>query len=45
MSIHVEDELKAELQGAGDLSYKGKPRIESLSVTGTGKLKSIDHAS
>lgn len=41
VSIQVEDELIAILQGTGDLMYKGTPRLKSLSNNGTGRLKQI----
>jgi uncharacterized protein len=40
VSIHAEDELKAELHGTGNLYYTGTPRIKSLVMEGMGRLKS-----
>lgn len=39
VSIHVEEALTAVLRGTGDLLYSGTPRIRSLKITGSGKLK------
>jgi hypothetical protein len=39
VSLHVENELYAELQGAGNLVLTGSPRIRTLVTKGTGTLK------
>lgn len=38
VSIHVEEELSAVLQGTGDLILQGSPRLKSL-ASGTGQIK------
>lgn len=38
VSMHVEEELSAVLQGTGDLILQGSPRLKSL-VSGTGQIK------
>ena len=38
VSMHVEEDLSAVLQGTGDLILRGSPRLKSL-VNGTGQIK------
>lgn len=38
VSMHVEEELSAVLQGTGDLILQGSPRLKSL-VSGTGQIR------
>lgn len=42
VTVHVEDELHAELRGSGDLRILGSPRIKALTTTGTGTFKISD---
>jgi HEPN domain-containing protein len=39
VSVHVEDELHAELRGSGNLILTGSPRIRTMATSGTGTLK------
>jgi hypothetical protein len=39
VSVHVEDELYADLHGSGNLVLTGSPRIRSMVTKGTGTLK------
>jgi hypothetical protein len=41
VSMHVEEELNAVLQGTGDLILQGRARLKSL-VSGTGQNKAVD---
>lgn len=41
VSIHVEDDFRANILGAGDILYKGQPRLKAISVAGTGRIKPL----
>lgn len=43
VSVHVEDELHAELRGSGNLLLTGSPRIKTMATTGAGTLKFGDN--
>lgn len=42
VSVHVEDELHAELRGSGNLLLTGSPRIRTMATSGAGTLKFSD---
>lgn len=43
VSVHVEDELYAEVRGSGNLLLTGSPRIKTMATTGAGTLKFGDN--
>lgn len=40
ITISVKDELYARVSGSGDITYKGKPKIEDIKVSGSGEISS-----
>ena len=40
MTLSVSDKLYARISGSGSVKYKGKPKIEDIKVSGSGKVSS-----
>ena len=41
--VHVTGSLSASISGAGDIRYKGSPKLEKMKTSGAATLKSIDY--
>lgn len=41
-AVNVSDKLAVSISGSGDVRYKGRPRLDKLSVSGSGSVRSVE---